>query len=157
LVLLNAVISSITVYWASITKIPKGILHKIRKICFHFLWAGNIEKRSYPLVKWSTLSMPKALGGWGIKNLIWFSKSLVAKSLWRLLHNEMLWGKVLSSKCLQGKTFIDWIKMLEMLYTPRIFFLIFLCLLVISEDLIFFRNLSYILREYSLQFRVSYT
>jgi hypothetical protein len=34
---------------------------------------------------------------------------------------------------------------------PMIFFLIFLCSLVIIKGLLFFRNLSYILGKYSLQ------
>jgi len=46
---------------------------------------------------------------------------------------------------------------LEILHTPRIFFLIFLCLLVRIEGLLIFKNLSYTLGEYSLQFKASYT
>jgi len=92
--------NNIHVVWASIAKIPKGIIHKIRKICFHFLWDGNAEKKSYPLVRWSKLAMPKVLGGWGIKNLIWFSKALATKSMLSFIHNDMLWGRVLSSKYL---------------------------------------------------------
>jgi hypothetical protein len=110
LVLLNAMLSNILVYWDSIAKIPKGILHKIRKVCFHFLWAGISEKRSYPLVKWTKLAMPKELGRQGIKNLVWFYHALVAKIMWRLLHNDMVWGRVVSSKYISGMSFIEWIK-----------------------------------------------
>jgi hypothetical protein len=31
----------------------------------------------------------------GGKNIFWFSKSLAAKILWRLIHNKALWGRVL--------------------------------------------------------------
>jgi hypothetical protein len=81
LVLFKFVLSSIPVYWATITKIPKVILSNIRKVCFHFLCAGKREVGSIPLVKWPRIAMPKDLGGWGIKNINWFSKSLAAKSL----------------------------------------------------------------------------
>jgi hypothetical protein len=40
LVLIQFVLSNILVYWASIENIPKGILTKIRKVCFQFLWSG---------------------------------------------------------------------------------------------------------------------
>jgi len=52
--------------------------------------------------------MPKELGGWSIKNLIWFSKSLAEKSLWRLMHKRMLWGKVMISKYMTRKSIEEW-------------------------------------------------
>jgi len=110
LVLLNLILKNVLVYWASIAKIPKGIIHKIRKICFHFLWAGNEEKKSYPLIRWENMAMLEDLGGWGIKNLIWFNKDLTANSRWGFIHNDMLWGRVLSSKYLKGRNKIDWIR-----------------------------------------------
>jgi hypothetical protein len=57
--------------------------------------------------------MPKALGIWGIKNLIWFRKDLAAKSMWRFIHKDMLWGRALSSKYLQERNKIDWIRQLR--------------------------------------------
>jgi hypothetical protein len=51
-----------------------GILSKIRKVCINFLWSSHKED-GIPLIKWSRLVIPKKLGGWGIKNLVWFYKS----------------------------------------------------------------------------------
>jgi hypothetical protein len=65
--------------------VPKGILDKIRKKCFIFLWTGKKEKEGPPLVKWSKLARPKEAGGRGLKNIYIFSQALAAKSLWRLL------------------------------------------------------------------------
>jgi hypothetical protein len=96
-------------YWVSIAKIPKGILHKIRKLCFQFLWVGNAEKISYSSIKWSKLAMPKELGGWGIKNLVWLFRALAAKSMWRSIQNDMLWSRVMSYKYILGMSSIDWI------------------------------------------------
>jgi hypothetical protein len=61
-----------------------------------------------PLFKWSRLVMPKELEGWGIKKLVWFCKYLVAKILWRLIQNKMIWGKVVTSKYLAGKSLVEW-------------------------------------------------
>jgi hypothetical protein len=108
LVLIKSVIYSIPVYWATIANIPKGIFHQICKLIFKFLWSGKKQSDGIPLVKWSTLARPKDLGGWGIHNLLWFSRALAAKSLWRLMSNNMLWGRVLMSNYLAGKTIEEW-------------------------------------------------
>ena len=99
MVLIKAMLQSIPVYWASIAYIPKGILTKIRKKCFTFLWIANKQNNGIPLVKWINIAQPKEIGGWGIKNLPLFTKALEAKSLWRLIQNmDSLWGKVVCSK-----------------------------------------------------------
>lgn len=110
LVLIKSVLCSILVYWATIAKIPKGILTQIRKACFKFLWSGKNKEEGIPLVKWSKLARPKDLGGWRIHNLFWFNKALAAKILWRLISNKMLWGRVLTSKYMAGKSIEYWFK-----------------------------------------------
>jgi hypothetical protein len=62
-VLVKVVLESILVYWMSIAHIPKGILDKIRKKCFSFLWVGKREKKGIPLVKWSRVANLKEVGG----------------------------------------------------------------------------------------------
>ena len=86
--LIKAVLQSIPVYWASIVYIPKGILTKIRKKCFSFLWTTSNKNEGIPLAKWTTIALPKVLGGWGIKNPKLFCRALEAKSLWRLDQNS---------------------------------------------------------------------
>jgi hypothetical protein len=53
LVLINSLLGSIFVYWAYIDNIPKGVLTRIKKICFQFLWLGKRDVAGIPLVKWS--------------------------------------------------------------------------------------------------------
>jgi len=59
--------------------IPKGLLDKIRRLCFKFLCAGPKGKFVLPWVKWETIAILKALGGWGLKNIFLFSKALATK------------------------------------------------------------------------------
>jgi hypothetical protein len=54
--------------------------------------------------------MPKLLEWWGVKNIFWFSKVLVAKSLWRLTQDSMLWGRVMATKYFSGRSVVDWFK-----------------------------------------------
>ena len=85
LTLVKSVLEAISVYWMHFW-IPMGVIEKIRKICFKFLWAGNIDS-SYglPWTSWKFLANPKFLGGWGLKILALFAKALAAKSVWNLL------------------------------------------------------------------------
>jgi hypothetical protein len=38
------------------------------------------------------------VGGWGLKNVFYFSKALAAKFVWRLITTDSLWTKVISHK-----------------------------------------------------------
>ena len=40
------------------------------------------------------------MGGWGLKNILLFSKDLAAKGWWRLLKTESLWTQVVTQKYL---------------------------------------------------------
>ena len=62
LVLLKAVLQSISVYWATIAYIPKGILHKLRKNFLSFLWSVNKHSKGIPLDTWKLPASPKDLG-----------------------------------------------------------------------------------------------
>jgi hypothetical protein len=53
-------------------------------------------------VKWSKVANLKEAGGWGLKNIHTFRLSLAAKSLWRLIFNEGMWGKVMKNKYKEG-------------------------------------------------------
>jgi len=96
LVLLKSVLESVPVYWLSLAHVPKSILEK------------NQECAS--LVKWNTLAKPKNDGGWGLKNIYLFDQALVTKSLWWLLFNEGLWGKIMQQKHLKSLTLEQWIR-----------------------------------------------
>ena len=81
LVLFKAVLQSIPVYWATIAYISEGILQKLRKKFFSFLWSTKRHSEGVPLAKWKLIASPKELGGWGIKKLYLFCQSLAPKTL----------------------------------------------------------------------------
>ena len=45
LVLVKAVLEAMLVYWMVLIWIPKGVLDKIRRLCFSFLWGGSSSKK----------------------------------------------------------------------------------------------------------------
>ena len=55
--------------------------------------------------------MPKALGGWGLKNLFLFAKALGAKVAWRLIHSQSLWTNVVYHKYIAPSSLLEWIRM----------------------------------------------
>jgi hypothetical protein len=64
---MKSILEVIPIYWMSLSWIPKGILEKIRRICFKFLWEGSKDQYVFPWVNWEELAAPKILGGWGLK------------------------------------------------------------------------------------------
>lgn len=83
-------------YCMSLVYIPKGILERIRRINFRFLWLGDKEKFCIAWVSWRKIAIPKYCGGQGIKNVHQFSKFMVAMCCWRLIAGEGLWTQVVS-------------------------------------------------------------
>lgn len=44
----KSILEAISVYWMDLARIPKGILEKVRNLCFKFLWEGSQEKHVFP-------------------------------------------------------------------------------------------------------------
>ena len=66
LILVKSVLESIPVFWMHLW-IPLGIIEKIMKLCFKFLWERNSDSFGLPWTSWKDLACPKFLGGWGLK------------------------------------------------------------------------------------------
>jgi len=94
----------------SLSWIPKGILEKARKIVFSYIWRGNKDKQVMPWVRWEKIAVPKALGGWGLKNIFLFSKALAAKCSWRLVNSSSLWTRVIQQKYIDPLSTLEWIR-----------------------------------------------
>ena len=69
LVLVQAVLTSIPLYWFGLSPIPISVINKLRSITFDFLFGSSDNKHRYHLSNWQLLSWPKKNGGWGIKHL----------------------------------------------------------------------------------------
>ena len=110
LLLITAVLQGILVYWFSLFKVLKGIIDKMRKMIFHFLWAGKQKSFKFHLVEWEAISKPQFLGGWGIKNLSFFNLALCAKCISRCLFDNGLWGKVIRVKYLKNIPLSIWLR-----------------------------------------------
>ena len=91
LTLIKSVLEVFPVYWMHFW-IPVGIIEKIRKLCFKFLWSSSCGSSSgLPWTSWKVLENPKSMSGWGLKVHALFSKALDAKSVWNIIHGSGLW------------------------------------------------------------------
>jgi hypothetical protein len=64
--------------------------------------------RRNPLNKWSSIALPKDLGGWELKYVFPFAKALVGRNLWRLTQGNSLWTHVMNSKYFANLTIEEW-------------------------------------------------
>jgi hypothetical protein len=78
--LLKFVLERQPVYRMSLAAIPLSVLNNLRKLVFNFIWKGNSESTHYHLYKWEQLTLPKKYGGWGLRNIFDFNKSLATNS-----------------------------------------------------------------------------
>jgi hypothetical protein len=81
IVLINAVLSSILIFYLSYMKMPAKVWKEVVKIQRSFLWGGVSLKRRICWVKWVDICKPKKEGGLGIRDLRLVNLSLLAK--WR--------------------------------------------------------------------------
>ena len=74
-----------------------------------FIWSGNPERSTYHLVHWDIIARPVSKGGWGLKNMHFFSLSLREKILWLVSSGGNLWSNIIRDKHFQSQTLIQWI------------------------------------------------
>ena len=108
LILKKYVLDAIPVYSMNFW-IPMGVIEKIKKIFFNFLWASN-DLSGLPWTSWRYLANPKFPGGWGLKIPILFAKALASKSAWNIIHGTEVWVQIAIQKYIRPLSLLDWIR-----------------------------------------------
>ena len=94
LVLINAVLMSIHVYWGQIFLLPKAVFKQITSICRAFLWSGDANSSRHGYVSWDKMCEPKKAGGLGLRNIIQWNKAAIGKLVWNVTQKQdSLWVK----------------------------------------------------------------
>jgi hypothetical protein len=68
-VLLNSVLSSLSMFMMSFFEVRKGVLKNLDHFRSRFFWQDSANKHKYRLARWDILCRPKDQGGHGILNL----------------------------------------------------------------------------------------
>ncbi|MQL98153.1 hypothetical protein Taro_030857 [Colocasia esculenta] len=90
--LINSVLSSIPIYTAAATSIPKSVIKYIEKACARFLWNGTDGGRRRHWIPWDAIQRPILEGGLHIKSLWHIQIALVTKELWNIYNGSTLWA-----------------------------------------------------------------
>nr|GEU61658.1 hypothetical protein [Tanacetum cinerariifolium] len=86
--LIQSVVSSLHVYWASVFILPTHILLDIEQIMRGFLWCHGNIRRGMAKVAWEDVYLPKDEGGLGIRRLVSFNQALMDIPM----RDNMTWG-----------------------------------------------------------------
>jgi hypothetical protein len=99
IVVINAVLNSLPIFFLSYMKMPVKVWREVVKIQRKFFWGGLVQSRRMCWIKWLAICKPKKEGGLGIKDLRLMNCSLLAKWRWKLLtvSNEW-WKNVISAR-----------------------------------------------------------
>jgi hypothetical protein len=63
--MINAVLSSIPIFYLSYMKMPNKVWKEMVKLQHNFQWGGLSMKRRFSWVKWADICKPKKEGGLG--------------------------------------------------------------------------------------------
>jgi len=105
--LINSVLFSIQVYWASLFLLPGQVIKNIEKIMKSFLWSGSDMRTTGAKVAWDQVCLPKKEGGLGIKRIIEWNMIALLKHIWNLCNDldGSIWYIWIRSNLLRGRNF----------------------------------------------------
>ncbi|MCH80013.1 LINE-1 reverse transcriptase like, partial [Trifolium medium] len=99
IVLINAVLSAIPIFFLSYLKMPNKVWREMVKMQRKFLWSGLSVRAKTCWVKWDDICRPKKEAGLGIRDLRLVNISLLAKWRWKLLSHEYeVWKEVVMAR-----------------------------------------------------------
>ena len=107
-VLIKAVVQAIPAYTMNVFKLPKKLCADLERMVRDFWWGHSGEARKVHWVNWGALCKPKQVGGMGFRELSKLNDALLAKQVWRLIHNKSsLLYRVLQAKYFPRSSIMD--------------------------------------------------
>jgi len=104
LVLINSVLSNLSMFMLSFFEVPRGVLKRLDYYRSRFFWQSDGHEKKYRLTKWDVLCTPKDHGGSGILDLDLRNRCLLSKWVFKLINEDDIWQRLLRNKYLRHKT-----------------------------------------------------
>lgn len=96
--LASSVLTTIPSYYMQISWLPQSVCNQIDKISRDFIWKGS-QNKGVNLVNWQRVSLPKSLGGLGIRTAREANTSLLGKLVWDVQQDKRkLWVQLLRNR-----------------------------------------------------------
>jgi hypothetical protein len=94
LVLINSVLSNLSMFILSFFEVPRGVLERLDYYRSRFFWQSDGYKKKYKMTKWGVLCTPKDQGGLVILDLNLQNRCLLSKWVFRLINEDGIWRRL---------------------------------------------------------------
>jgi hypothetical protein len=97
--LAKSVIEAVPIYPMMSSNIPKSCLNEIQKMQRQFIWGDTAQKKKFHALSWDNITVPKWMGGLGIRKLDVMNRACLLKLNWKLHSgSEDFWCNVMHGK-----------------------------------------------------------
>jgi ribonuclease HI len=84
-IMIKSVLQAIPSYVMSVYVIPDSITKDIERMLNSFWWGGGAHNKGIRWLAWDRMTLPKAKGGLGFRDLHTFNLSMIAKQGWNIM------------------------------------------------------------------------
>ncbi|CAJ2662610.1 unnamed protein product [Trifolium pratense] len=84
-VMIKSVLQAIPSYVMSIYLLPDATINEIERMLNSFWWGGSASNQGIRWLAWDRMTIPKAFGGMGFRDLRAFNLAMIAKQAWNFM------------------------------------------------------------------------
>lgn len=107
LILIKSVLDSMPLYAMGTVLLPAKVIKKLMVLVRNFFWGGGVDNKKMAYVAWKDITVPKGMGGLGLRSLAEMNQALVLKNVWKIASEHSApWVMVLRAKYYPQSSFL---------------------------------------------------